>query len=277
MLSKVRSILSKARLAGRPAMRYPGNTDTDKRLDIQEINDLKDEELEILNSLLPWAAFVLDKQGRNFGQAYSPKKRNEPQAIPDRRIIELDRRYGLAGKYVLEAGCFEGIHTVGLIQQGASVSAFDGRIENVIKTLVRCWAFDVYANVFFWNLEEDRPAHAPIECDILHHVGVLYHLMDPIGHLATVLPSVRQAVMLDTHIAPEGAGTPHESAGFEYRYTNFKEAGRTPPFAGLGDHAKWVALDDLVAFLKHSGFGNVDVAERRDERNGLRALIFAHR
>lgn len=277
MLSKVRSMLSKARLAGHPAMQYPGNTDADKCLDIRGINDLKDEELERLNALLPWAAFVLDRQGRNFGQAYSPKKRNDPQAIPDRRIIELDRRYGLAGKYVLEAGCFEGIHTVGLLQKGATVSAFDGRIENVIKTLVRCWAFDVYADVFFWNLEEDLPRSARIECDILHHVGVLYHLMDPIGHLASVLPSVRQAVMLDTHIAPEGKGTQAESAGFEYRYINFKEAGRAPPFAGLGDHAKWVALDDLVGFLKHSGFGNVDVAERRDERNGLRVLIYAHR
>ena len=99
-------------------MQYPGNTDTDQCLDIRGINDLKDEELERLNALLPWAAFVLDRQGRNFGQAYSPKKRNDPQAIPDRRIIELDRRYGLAGKYVLEAGCFEGIHTVGLLQKG---------------------------------------------------------------------------------------------------------------------------------------------------------------
>jgi len=277
MLSKVRSMLSKVRLADHPAMQYPGNTDTDKCLDIKGINDLKDDELNRLNALLPWAAFVLDKQGRKFGQAYSHKKRNDPQAIPDRRIIELDMRYGLVGKYVLEAGCFEGIHTVGLLQQGATVSAFDGRIENVIKTLVRCWAFDVYANVFYWNLEENRPQSASIECDILHHVGVLYHLMDPIGHLATMLPHVRLAVMLDTHIAPEGKGTLAESAGFKYHYINFKEAGRTPPFAGLGNHAKWVALEDLVDFLKHSGFGNVDVAERRNERNGLRALIYAHR
>ena len=181
MLSKVRSMLSRVRLAGHPAMQYPGNTDADKCLDIRGINDLKDEELERLNALLPWAAFVLDRQGRNFGQAYSPKKRNDPQAIPDRRIIELDRRYGLAGKYVLEAGCFEGIHTVGLLQKGATVSAFDGRIANVVKTLVRCWAFDVYADVLFWNLAEDRPRSVSIECDILHHVGALYHLMDPIG------------------------------------------------------------------------------------------------
>ena len=70
MLSKVRSMLSRLRLAGRPAKQYPGNTDTEKCLDIRGINDLNDEELERLNALLPWAAFVLDRQGRNFGQAY---------------------------------------------------------------------------------------------------------------------------------------------------------------------------------------------------------------
>lgn len=270
-------MLWKARLRKRRAELYLGNTDADKRLDIQGINNLKDEELERLNALLPWAAFVLDRHGRSFGQAYSPKKRSDPQVIPDPRIIELDRRYGLMGKHVLEAGCFEGIHTVGLLQKGATVSAFDGRIENVVKTLVRCWAFDVNADVFFWNLEEEKPSSASIECDILHHVGVLYHLMDPVGHLATVLPHVRHAVMLDTHIAPEAEGTQAESDGFAYRYINFKEAGRAPPFAGLGDHAKWLGLDDLVGFLEHSGFGSVDVAERRDERNGLRVLIYAHR
>jgi len=191
--------------------------------------------------------------------------------------FELDRRYGLAGKHVLEAGCFEGIHTVGLMQQGASVTAIDGRIENLVKTLVRCWAFDLKPEVAFWNLEQKRPDSLDIQCDILHHVGVLYHLTDPIGHLAEILPEVSQAAILDTHIAPPGQGKPAESAGFEYRYTSFREAGRTPPFAGLADHAKWVELEDLTGFLVQSGFTNVDVAEQRDERNGLRALIFAHR
>ena len=277
MFSKLRNLISRARLGVGPAMRYPGATGVDSQMDIARIASIPDAELERLNALLPWAAFVNDAQGRPFGRAYSSKKRNEPQSIPDRRILELDRRFGVAGKRILEAGCFEGIHTVGLMQQGASVNAFDGRIENVVKTLVRAWAFDLKPDVFFWNLEDSGPPPCDIACDILHHVGVLYHLTDPIGHLATVLPQVREAVMLDTHIAPPGADQVGESAGFEYRYCNFREAGRAPPFAGLGDHAKWVALDDLERFLVQAGFANVDVAEQRDERNGLRVLIFAHR
>ena len=64
---------------------------------------------------------------------------------------------------------------------------------------------------------------------------------------------------------------------FEYRYFNFKESGRDAPFAGLGDHAKWIALEDLVMLLKISGFSFVDVAEHREERNGPRILIYASR
>jgi len=277
MFAKLRNRISRVRLKWRPAMRYPGSMGAETRIDIARIASMSDAELERLNALLPWAAFVNDAKGRCFGRAYSSRKRNEPQAVPDRRILELDRRFGLAGKRVLEAGCFEGIHTVGLMQQKASVSAFDGRIENVVKTLVRAWAFGQKPDVFLWNLEEDGEPPFDIGCDILHHVGVLYHLTDPIGHLAKVLPRVREAIMLDTHIAPAGEGQAGKSAGFEYRYCNFREAGRAPPFAGLGDHAKWVELDDLRRFLVQAGFANVDVAEQRDERNGLRVLVFAHR
>jgi tRNA (mo5U34)-methyltransferase len=270
-------MLAKVRMSLRPGTHSANNFDKSSFLDIPRINGLKGEELAILNSLLPWAAFILDSNGRSFGSAYSSTKRNVPQDVPDHRIIELDRRYQLSGKHVLEAGCFEGIHTVGLARHGATVAAFDGRIENVVKTLVRCWAFNVRADVFFWNLEEEKPESSNIECDILHHVGVLYHLMDPIKHLSAVLPSVRQALMLDTHIALEDGVVNAHSAGFDYRYTNFKEAGRKPPFAGLGDHAKWIVLDDLVRFLKQSGFTDVNIAEHRNERNGPRVLIYAHR
>lgn len=83
--------------------------------------------------------------------------------------------------------------------------------------------------------------------------------------------------MLDTHVAPEGDLIEDTQDGFDYRYYNFKESGRTDPFAGLDDHAKWIALDDLLKLLSHLGFANIDVAEHRDERNGPRVPIYAHR
>jgi len=114
--------------------------DTEHRLDIPLLSELPDEELAHLNQLLPWAAFLVDKKGRRFGQAHSNKKRNSVQVIPDYRTELLEEKISLNGKTVLEAGCFEGIHTISLAQKGAVVTAFDSRIENIVKTMVRCSA-----------------------------------------------------------------------------------------------------------------------------------------
>ena len=92
-------------------------------------------DLERLNALAPWSAFTLDAHGRRVGCAHSGKKRATPQAIPDPRIVELDRRYGLRGRSVLEIGCFEGIHTVasqGFVDDFPEVAAWleDFRMDN---------------------------------------------------------------------------------------------------------------------------------------------------
>jgi tRNA (mo5U34)-methyltransferase len=228
--------------------------------------------------LLPWAAYVVDAKGRKFGNAYSTIKRNVAQEIPDRRIVELNKRYGLKNKTILEVGCFEGIHTIALANQGANVVAVDGRIENVLKTIVRCHFFDVVAKVQWWDLEKNKPANVTSKCDILHHVGVLYHLADPIAHLDTLLDDVGSVIMLDTHVAPhtgERVRTNHKDFG--YSCTLFNESGREAPFAGLTPTARWVDSNDLLSFVKSKGFSHAEIAEHRDERNGPRVLIFAHR
>lgn len=253
---------------------------TSQRLKIPGLESLSDTELARLNDLLPWASFVVDAEGRRFGKAYSHRKRTEPQQVPDRRIVELNQRVDLSDKIVLEAGCFEGHHTVGLAQLAKHVNAFDGRIENVVKTLVRCWAFGAHAHVFHWDVETPPVYEEHLTCDVLHHVGVLYHLADPIGHLQTILPRVSHSVLLDTHIAESGSTTmlhEAESQGFAYRFSQYAECGRDAPFAGLCDEARWVELSDLTRLMKEAGFETVDVCEVRHERNGPRAMIFASR
>lgn len=207
-----------------------------------------------------------------FGKPYSYEKRNLPQKIPDRRISDLHARVDLQGKTILEAGCFEGIHTVGLAQLGGLVSAFDGRIENVVKTMVRCGFLDVQAKIFYWNLEESAPEHVASSYEVLHHVGVLYHLADPIGHLDFLLDRVTDVVWLDTHVARGGDLQHATHDNFNYRYENFSESGREPPFAGLTEMAKWIHAEDLEGFLVYKGF-EVEILEKRDERNGPRVLM----
>jgi len=239
---------------------------------------LTDDELQRLNNLLPWSCFVLDAQGRTFGKSWSATKRSVPQEIPDHRIVELDRRFPLRERDVLEIGCFEGIHTAALTRLAHRVMAADSRIENVIKTIVRCAILGERPVVFPWNVEDGLLHGVNISCDVLHHVGVLYHLVDPIRHLREVLPHVRQVVMLDTHVASTEAKLDSFVSGSErFRYQRYKEGGREEPFAGMADHAKWLVEEDLVRLLREIGFVMVDVAERRAERNGPRVLIYAAR
>jgi hypothetical protein len=67
------------------------------------------------------------------------------------------------------------------------------------------------------------------------------------------------------------------SRGKSWRYRLYGEGGRDDPFSGMMAHAKWLLESELVSLMVELGFGRVDVAERRVERNGARVLVFASR
>lgn len=257
---------------------FPLSGFEENRISIPVVEAISDQDLALLNEMLPWACFVVDSKGRRFGKPMSATKRNQPQTIPDRRIAALNARVPMKDLTVLEIGCFEGIHTVGLAQFAKHVKACDSRIENVVKTVVRCAMFQVMPSVFCWDVEQVPPQGQDISCDVLHHVGVLYHLRDPVAHMRAILPKVSRAVMLDTHYAkPQDVTHSYAVAGREYRYKHFGEGGRAEPFSGMYDCAKWLLLEDLVGLCRESGFSKVDVIEDRDERNGPRVLLMAER
>jgi tRNA (mo5U34)-methyltransferase len=279
---RVRQLAQEVLASGRktPALAdiVPFNGFSDDPVKLPLIDLLPDDDLDLLNRLLPWAAFVVDQRGRRFGNAWSETKRNVPQKIPDPRIVELDRRFPLRHRTVLEIGCFEGIHTIALAQRAARVAAVDSRIENVVKTIVRCAMAGVHPLVLPWNVEGPPPSILDPSWDIVHHVGVLYHLNDPVDHLRRISRLVRDAMMLDTHVAADGAtDSEYQSGGQRHRYYRYREGPRVEPFAGMADHAKWLILDDLKELLSNCGFRNVDVAGLTMERNGPRVLIYASR
>jgi 2-polyprenyl-3-methyl-5-hydroxy-6-metoxy-1,4-benzoquinol methylase len=245
---------------------------------VPRVEQLQDDELRQLNELLPWQCFTVDSTGRRFGDRAWAGKREEPQAIPDRRIELLDANVPLAGRGVLEIGCFEGVHTIGLCQLAREVLAVDARVENVVKTMVRCGFHGQTPDVRVCNVESPEQLAALGAVDVVHHVGVLYHLHDPVRHLRVLAPLVGDALMLDTHVArDEEARDEYESDGRRFRYRRLVESGAADAFSGVYDHAKWLTCSTLVELLRESGFATVDVHERRDERNGLRVLIFAYK
>jgi tRNA (mo5U34)-methyltransferase len=249
-----------------------------RRTRIPVIEHMSDSKLEEINTMLPWNAFVADSKGRRFGNQAWGAKRNKPSAIPDPRITMLNARIPLAGMSVLEIGCFEGIHTIALAQYGADVWGCDARIVNIAKSAVRCAFFQVNARFFVWDVEETLPEDQTRSWDILHHIGVLYHLQNPVGHLQHIAPRIGRAILLDTHVAEDGkANRSDEASGFAYRYQERGESGYDCVFAGTMPTARWLHLDDLKQLLAKLGFNHIDQVELREERNGLRVLLLAER
>ena len=236
---------------------------------------LSNDDLAIVNDLLPWQCFTVDANGRRIGNRAWAGKREEPQAIPDPRIRLMGERWSLAGCSVLEVGCFEGVHTIGLVWAGASVVGLDSRVENVIKTSARCALYGCEPTVYVRDLDREDALDG-IDCDYAHHVGVLYHLADPVTHLVALGRHISRGVMLDTHVATDTSKT-YEAAGRSWPYQSYGEGGRADVFSGMVSEARWLPLPALSDALRFAGFATVDIVEERDERNGKRVLLFAER
>jgi 2-polyprenyl-3-methyl-5-hydroxy-6-metoxy-1,4-benzoquinol methylase len=273
-LGQLRRDYARAQFRSQLPQRGYGNN----RVAAEWVDHLSDEDLSRLNELLDWQCFTADSHGRRFGSAAWPGKRTEPQVIPDGRIVLLNEHFDLSDKHVLEIGCFEGIHTIGLAQLSRQVTAIDARIENVVKTIVRCSFFGLAPCVFKCDIEREPLPIKRLSSDVLHHVGVLYHLQDPVRHLLRISQYVRFGMMLDTHYCRDGqADQTYEVEQRSYRYREYTEQGLMDPFSGMHEHAKWLRQDDIIALLHQAGFEQVDVIETREERNGPRLLLIAKR
>lgn len=245
---------------------------------IKYVDILNDEELTELNNMLDWNCFTSDSQGRRFGMAAWGSKRDTPETIPDRRIAMMHDRFGLTDKHVLEVGCFEGIHSLGLLRYARKVTAVDARMDHVVKTIVRCAMFGYSPTVFKYDIELIPSDISLLRADLIHHVGVLYHLRNPVGHLIDLGRYIESGVMLDTHYCLPGETTgTYPAQGKEYAYKHYLEYGKREAFSGMYDHSKWLLLDDIVASLQEAGFARVEIIEERKERNGPRVLLFAER
>ena len=124
------------------------------------------------------------------------------------------------------------------------------------------------------DVEAPLPDYLEIDCDVLHHVGVLYHLLDPVSRLRQIAPFVRSAIMLDPYVAPPEADL-EEIDGV--RFWKFQKHGRSNPFAGMYDRAKWIEKQDLLTLIQSLGFSTIELIQERMERNGPRMLVIARR
>ncbi len=235
------------------------------------IESLSDDDLARLNRLLPWQCFTADEQGRRFGNVAWQGKRETPQRIPDERIVALNARIPLQGLRVLEIGCFEGVHTIALARFGAKVTAVDSRIENVVKTIVRTNLFGCPVISMVCDMEQPEHLARLEQTDVVHHVGVLYHLLDPVTHLKAVAAKTTTAFLLDTHYASDDMlNAAYTVDGETYRYHRYAEHGRDEVFSGMYGHAKWLRLQDIKQLFAANGFADFKVLTDSVQRNGPR-------
>ena len=234
--------------------------------------DLSDAILAEINDLLDWRAGALLPDGRVLGKMFA-HKRSMPQPIPDKRITLLNERMPLKGRKVLEVGCFEGIHTLGLMHYGADVTGIDVRPINVIKTLTRVSMHGSSVRAFVHDAATLSKSFG--QFDIVFHFGVLYHMMNPVEHLQA-LGGLTDFLFLDTHIAGDKVikgqyVVDDQSFDFDLR----GEAGWADPFSGTAPRSRQLTLESLHRALARAGFSHREVLQERAERNGPRVLVLA--
>ncbi len=231
-------------------------------------------DLDEVNRILPWFAAAPLPDGRLLGRLDARAgKRTEPGRIPDKRIVRLNDAIPLRNLRVIEVGCFEGIHTVGLLQFCEDVTAIDVRPINVVKTAARVALSGLRARVAVQDVEKLSPSFGRF--DVMFHCGVLYHLLHPAEQLLAV-GRLADHLFLDTHIARDEPRIEERPAGpIVYRGAYHDEGGWSDPFSGRDPSAFWLTIESIQSLLLSAGFALQEVWEVREERNGPRAAIFA--
>jgi SAM-dependent methyltransferase len=241
-------------------------------------DSMSQDALNILNGMYSWKCFTLDRLGRAIGAPASAEKRNAPQELPDLRITAFNANFNLQSKSVLEVGCFEGVHTAGLMSYGAKVTALDARQENVDKARCRCIIYGYYPEIQKVDVESERNVSELGQFDYGCHMGVLYHLLDPIAHLRLFLPRIKTALLLDTHYAePVYANQVYQSGSQQFLCQLKSEFGISDVFSGVYSHSRWLTFNQLKTIFSDYGFSKFDILRDKNERFGMRLTAIVSR
>ncbi len=236
---------------------------------------LSEEALRQLQCLVPWRDASRLRDGRILGR----QRKDHPIVPFDWRIRLLLERVPLHDQTVLELGSCEGVHTLQLASACKFVVGIDARVQNVVCGLVRLWAHGVEnACLVLGDVEELTAEFGRF--DLICHIGVLYHLRDPVRHLVR-LRGIAETLFLDTHYGTPDQGrarsdVEHDGQTYEaYRYRERRY--RSDPFSGMDAVSRWLSRDALLRLVRKSGCSQVDILDERVERNGPRITVLARR
>ena len=180
-------------------------------------------------------------------------------------LRELDARYPLRGRTVIEFGPMEGYQTAGLLHLGAKqVTAIEARAENFIKTLLAQVAFH-WENVNlvlddFHNADATRYG----QFDLVFAHGVYYHSVTPFLFFENLI-SLGNTIFIGGYCAtddlPERPFTTLEYQGRTYRVKAHIEANDFS--SGVNKLGYYFDGEDLMRFFQER---NYDVTVVSDEK-----------
>lgn len=190
----------------------------------------------------------------------------------DHRLRYLLENFPCEKLSAIEFGCWHGWHTVQLARRFAHVSAIDVRPENIAKTLLRLHLLGIKnVDVILGDVEDLH-----FKADVLVHVGVLYHLFNPVAHLHRVLPNCN-ILCLDTHInRPNLKRSVEVYNGVAYHGGVYNEHGWADPLSGVQETSFWLDEAELKRVLFDLGFATVH-EHRHTAPTGERLCIVATR
>jgi tRNA (mo5U34)-methyltransferase len=234
-----------------------------------------DRQLSGFQSAVAWKTGYELPDGRALGV---PGKRGNVARGLDPRVRAVIEHFEPAGKRILEIGCCEGGHTVQLASVCAEVVGLDVRPHNIAAALVRAFVHGAKnVRIGLADVREIEREYGTF--DIIFHVGVLYHLDNPVSHLAR-MAALAPDLILDTHYADESLDWPATElrhGAHRYAARLYQEGGWDDVFSGVQPTSAWLLRRDLLRSLSDVGYETITVLDDRMERNGPRLTLIARR
>jgi len=200
---------------------------------------------------------------------------------PEHRIGALAEKVDLKDFRVLELGCLEGAHSFMFQALGAKeVVTIEGRRDNFLKGLIVKNAFNLDKCKFLFGDVNEILPFLNDHFDVCVASGILYHLLDPVSVIHR-LGELTNNLFVWTHYAT--ADQPPRLRLSELNHKGHCYRGKyvgedTRHFlSGLQRQSFWMLEDDLLAAVKHAGFGEIDVIEKEDHEHGPAITFLARK
>jgi hypothetical protein len=228
-------------------------------------------------------------------QQFAHLKAGQIPVFEDPRVHWAISQLGnVNGQTVLELGPLEGAHTYMLERAGVgSILSIEANPRAYLKCLIIKEIVGLPRARFLCGdfLEYLRDSPAPV--DAVFASGVLYHMINP-AELIALLSKIAGRLFLWTHYYDRSIisrnrklaarFTPgHQSvyAGFQHQLFRYDYGGsfRLGRFCGGSrPYAHWMSREEIVACLKHFGFGEIRTSfEEQDHPNGPAFALIALR